>query len=841
MYKHHTPNNGQSSSTSKIILAVPAKLTAEHQAQIEARGIDLAWAEVGCMSCDIPKATVVLGYPAKSAGIMLMSDDCGQWQFRPDNPWASSDGKMPKYRTGKGEYDAFLAKHPTIEAYWTDLEALKARCFTIDGKPYLLITEGGFKAIKGCQHNIPTVGLVGVTMGLTPKAKGEPNLIPALKRLAEAGFGFIFAFDADAATNRNVRIAESKLVKVLLSYGCAVRTVTGHWEEEDGKGMDDFIHNQGIEDFIAILEESKAYSVESRVSGGNELPTMCKNELLAKKVSEEWGDRLRLNEMTQQVEMDGSANSLDTERAYLRMAKELHLDIDKQKASDLVIMCAQQNTYSPVRDYLNSVAGIEPINLESLAERYFGTDNPLHAVLLKRTLIAAVARVFKPGCKVDTLCILQGDQGFLKSTYWETLAGETWFTDNLSEANEKDEKLKLRRYWILEFSEFETAYKRKEVEQLKAFLSSRIDSLRRPYGRAIEDFPRTSVFVGSTNRQEFLHDPTGERRYWVIPVSKKIPIQMLEEERDRIWAAAVAAYKSGEQWWLTPEEDELLAQANKSWQSSDAWEVDVLSYLQNKSICTISELLTKAIQIELAKQNRAEQMRLSDILRRNGWVKASKQKRIEGKPQWYWEKVVTGSDGVMTEVVTPSNSCSTTVSDIVSQPVTTFLPKHLEDNNVCAESDIVIRSQTPKVDSPGIFENKGSDTCLDNSQNPSEQSLEGVTTFPYRGCDTPPKLEKITDEDAHKLRDIALLWWPEYYPEQMQSLLAQMFSWQAPGTKYDVATLTEWLEGEDELIHDRITELIHRRGEWALASLILKITVSVSVPASGDFKLWIRI
>ncbi len=365
----------------------------------------------------------------------------------------------------------------------------------------------------------------------------------------------------------------------------------------------------------------------------------------------------------------------------------------------------------------------------------------------------------------------------------------------------------------MEFSEFETAYKRKEVEQLKAFLSSRIDSLRRPYGRAIEDFPRTSVFVGSTNRQEFLHDPTGERRYWVIPVRKKIPIQMLEEERDRIWASAVAAYKSGEQWWLTPEEDELLAQANKNWQSSDAWEVDVLSYLQDKSICTISELLTKAIQIELAKQNRAEQMRLSDILRRNGWVKASKQKRIEGKPQWYWEKVVTGSDGVMTEVMTPSNPCPTTVLDRVSQPVTTFLSKHSQNNNACAEPDILIRSQTPKVDIPGIFENQGSDTCLDNTQNPSEQSLEGVTTFPHRGCDTPPKLEKITDEDAQKLRDIALVWWPEYYPEQMQALLTQMYAWQAPGTKYDVATLAEWLEGENDLIRDRITELMHRRGE----------------------------
>ena len=74
-----------------------------------------------------------------------------------------------------------------------------------------------------------------------------------------------------------------------------------------------------------------------------------------------------------------------------------------------------------------------------------------------------------------------------------------------------------------------------------------------------------------------------------------------------------------------------------------------------------------------------------------------------------------------------------------------------------------------------------------------------------------PLPKKVTPEDAQAMRDIALIWWPEYYPEQMQALLTQMYGWQAPGTKYDVATLAEWLEGEDELIRDRITELIHRR------------------------------
>jgi hypothetical protein len=76
-----------------------------------------------------------------------------------------------------------------------------------------------------------------------------------------------------------------------------------------------------------------------------------------------------------------------------------------------------------------------------------------------------------------------------------------------------------------------------------------------------------------------------------------------------------------------------------------------------------------------------------------------------------------------------------------------------------------------------------------------------------------PLLNKITAEDAQKMRDIARVWWLEYYPERIQALVTQMYGWQGPGTKYDVGILVEWLQGEDDLIRDRITELIHRRGE----------------------------
>jgi hypothetical protein len=85
------------------------------------------------------------------------------------------------------------------------------------------------------------------------------------------------------------------------------------------------------------------------------------------------------------------------------------------------------------------------------------------------------------------------------------------------------------------------------------------------------------------------------------------------------------------------------------------------------------------------------------------------------------------------------------------------------------------------------------------------QKLAEILTQPQ------PLPQKVTPEDAQAMRDIALVWWPEYYPEQMQALLTQMYGWQTPGTKYDATTLAEWLQGEDDLIRDRITQLIRRR------------------------------
>lgn len=245
-------------------LSTTAYLCPKHKSHIESRGLLNEWSYANCRTVSADEASVYLGYAAKSGGILFLGFTT-QFQFRPDKPWKSSGSKRaPKYRTPVGEYDAFLPQHPTDKNYW-DTEKLRESCYRINDHPYLLITEGAFKAIAGCSHDLPTIGLMGISMGLTAKAsdvQGQRYLIPTLESYARDGFGFIIAFDADAATNPSVLWEQRKLGRQLLKFGVPVRSVTAQWEpgtEGETKGMDDFIQKKGIEEFRRMLVKSVSF------------------------------------------------------------------------------------------------------------------------------------------------------------------------------------------------------------------------------------------------------------------------------------------------------------------------------------------------------------------------------------------------------------------------------------------------------------------------------------------------------------------------------------------------------------------------------------------------------
>jgi predicted P-loop ATPase len=445
---------------------------------------------------------------------------------------------------------------------------------------------------------------------------------------------------------------------------------------ESGATVKDILSAIGTRDATV---DSLNKSLQSDGDVEREAPAKTELKQAFNLIKSRWGSRLAWNEMQKQVELDGKKMPLD--RIKLRICREFDLELGKEDCTDIIVELAMENSYNPVVKYLDSLdvlaktafLSVSPTEfLDGLASRYFGTTDPLHSLLLKRTLIAAVVRAYEPGEKVDTICILQGLQGAKKSTFWKELAGKVFFTDDISSGTEKDEIMKLSKYWMLEYAEFESAYRKKEVSTLKAFLSRTTDSIRLPYGKDLQDIPRPSIFVGTTNKTEFLHDPTGERRYWVIPVKvKKIDLNLLKKERDAIWAAAVQAYRNGELWYLEGEEEDMLKGATELYQASDAWEVPISNYLEGREHVTINGVLTECLQFDLNRIQKADEIRVAEILRRLQWDKYPNQRRIDGQRVYLWKPMaVLTSDietGISQDIKTDAKNDTASFPEDVSQ------------------------------------------------------------------------------------------------------------------------------------------------------------------------------
>ncbi len=223
---------------------------------------------------------------------------------------------------------------------------------------------------------------------------------------------------------------------------------------------------------------------------------------------------------------------------------------------------ARANRFHPVRDYLNALVWDGELRLTKLLPKYFGVaDSHYSQQVGRRWMLSAVARVMKPGCKVDTMLIIEGEQGKKKSSALAALVGTDWFADTKLDLSKVDAYQALRGKWVIEMAELD-AMKNQELTRIKAFLTSSKDSYRPSYGKRTLDYPRQTVFAGTTNEDKYLHDLTGNRRFWPVR-AEVILVDELAADRDQLWAEAVQAYACGIQnggcWWL--DTDELIAAA----------------------------------------------------------------------------------------------------------------------------------------------------------------------------------------------------------------------------------------------------------------------------------------
>ncbi|WP_414589579.1 VapE domain-containing protein [Scytonema sp. PCC 10023] len=576
-----------------------------------------------------------------------------------------------------------------------------------------LPTEGGKKALCLLSLGYVALALFGCKCGVKTKdesgedesgSKAKLYLIPDLQRFAAPDSRWLSCFDKDSKHKAKLDVAYwNKKRKIALNLSeCFIADIL--WKSEQGKGVDDFVVNNGSGSFDAAY--LKAIAALERALAKDSVPespaAQSKRKQQMNLIHSRWGEKLRFNEMTLKVELDGEPLDLDT--LACRLADELNIDIGNNTAVQIVLYLAKTRVYNPVREYLEQVAAEYPNQdlsiLDDIATRYFDSTEPLHNTFMRKHLIGQVRRIMEPGCQHDTVLVLQGDQGIQKSTFWRTLAVDPqWFDDTIaSSSNDKDERLKLRRFWILELAEIESVFKRKEIASLRGFLTTKCDNLRVPYGRSIESFARTSCFVASVNPSQFLVDPEGHRRFWVVPVSTgRIPVEKLVEERDLLWAAAVHAYRKGEQHWLTPKEEKRNALLNKRHEVEDSWQEIIDFYLENQSEVTVSSILSNCLKMEVGRHDRSSQMRVVESLKRLGWVKREK-KKVNGKVIQIWRSQ-PGHNQVATEVATDSNQDIVSISEkrLLSNDETqdyyspSFRPNIVSSINNDVPSDTTIR------------------------------------------------------------------------------------------------------------------------------------------------------
>lgn len=282
------------------------------------------------------------------------------------------------------------------------------------------------------------------------------------------------------------------------------------------------------------------------------------NVIILLSLHPEWEGKLRYNEITKNVEVDGgplAAYELAPSQIVSGVKNWLNVNFDINFSTadvlDGLVHVAKGNAHNPLRWYLEHARSDKTPRIDTFLETYcgaslLGVDNSdisgYVRKVSRRWLIAAVARALDPGCKMDNVLILEGKTGIYKSTALRALGGE-FFSDSKVTIGEKDAMQLAGTNWIHEIAEL-SGFHAAETEQQKAFFSSSVDQFRAPYDKVPEKYPRLAVFVGSTNDDRYLNDPTGNRRYLPIRCEHPFRIQQLRNDRDLIWAEATQVYKA---------------------------------------------------------------------------------------------------------------------------------------------------------------------------------------------------------------------------------------------------------------------------------------------------------
>lgn len=376
-------------------------------------------------------------------------------------------------------------------------------------------------------------------------------------------------------------------------------------------------------------------------------PKLCRDAFLKL-----YGKELRYNALKGDIELNGGYLSGDkVEMSYFELDEQLGIVAPKHLAMDSFVMAAKQQTFHPVKEYLDrlkqqhSDGHLDPGDLDALVGTYLrpnasSSSEELYATYLRKFLIAFVARQYSPGTKYDYVVVLQGEGGSRKSTFWSTIIGEDWITDSFKVPSDGEPTAKtlmtIHRFAAVELAELgkRVSGRFEATDGIKRFLSATRDDFVPQYGRTSESHARGFVFCGSINDgSAFLSDPTGNRRYQIIPVtcSRQAPINTgrLAEERDEILLAALLAWESGESLDLPVGLIAMAEEDNAQYQQETTMLQEVAEYAMRRLEFTGNELWRDVFGGEDRDFERNKGM-LGRTIAQVPWIKNGQKARRNG-------------------------------------------------------------------------------------------------------------------------------------------------------------------------------------------------------------------
>ena len=351
-----------------------------------------------------------------------------------------------------------------------------------------------------------------------------------------------------------------------------------------------------------------------------------------------WHHTAQMNGSSPRTGNEISVQDVDLSRLRAYLARHHGFDTTATDLVDAMVDVAQARRFHPVKRYLSALKWDGVPRLDTWLIDYLGVedDSPGYARAVgRKTLCAAVARVFKPGIKFDHVLLLEGTQNIGKSGVCKILGGD-WFADFKMNAGEKDTVQMMQGKWIVEIAELH-ATRQTDMDTLKAFLTRQVDEARFAYGRLPGQYPRQGIFIATYNPGPdgtYLKDDTGNRRWWPVrcagvpPGSRHFDFAGLTKVRDQIFAEAVSKWKGGES--LTMETEKLQDAATRQQAERHAehpWKERISLWLEERDrvpetkveFLTAREVYIMAMNGLDARFDRRSELSIAKAMRDLGW------------------------------------------------------------------------------------------------------------------------------------------------------------------------------------------------------------------------------